>query len=236
VQIREAMLSISGAALLACACAACGSEVDPAGAPRPTQADAADGGAPSAGDESRAQRRERPLPSFSGSTLAGERFSISSALGKRLLIFFFDPGDAEAAVVAGAVAKLSPLRGAHNFEILGVASGSSREAAQAFVAQQALDFRVLDDSSAQVARTLGLRTPVAILGIDAEGYVVFGRAQFATQAPNASRLIDAQLRPISLGGSWTATRDSISRRSAASRWCCSSSCTPARSVTKRCAS
>jgi peroxiredoxin len=195
------MLSISGAALLACACAACGSQVEPTG---PAQADAADGGVLSAGDdrpaertapdEKRVQRRERPLPAFSGSTLAGERFSVSSALGKRLLIFFFDPQVAEATVVAEAIAKLSPLRGDHNFEILGVATGSSREAAQAFVAGQALDFHVLDDSSAQVARRLGLRTPIAILGVDAEGYVMFGQVQFATQAPNASRLIDSQLR------------------------------------------
>ena len=106
------MLSISGAALLECACAACSGEVEPVGTPRSAQVDAADGGAPSAGDEKRAQRRERPLPSFSGSTLAGEHFSVSSALGKRLLVFFFEPEAAEATVVAEAVAKLSPLRAA----------------------------------------------------------------------------------------------------------------------------
>ena len=174
------MLGISGATLLACACVACGGDAEP------TERSAPDG--------KRAENRERPLPGFSGSTLAGEPFSVSSALGKRLLIFFFDPGDADAPVVAEAVAKLSSLRGDHNFEILGVATGSSREAAQAFAAQWALDFRVLDDSGAQIARRLGLRAPVAILGVDAEGYVAFGQAQFATQAPNASQLIDAQLR------------------------------------------
>jgi peroxiredoxin len=180
VQIRRAILGISGAALLACACAACDGDAER------TERTASDG--------TGAERRERPLPDFSGSTLAGEPFSVSSALGKRLLIFFFDPEDADAAVVAEAVAKLSSLRGAHNFEILGVATGSSRQAAQAFAAKRALEFRVLDDSGARIARRLGLRTPVAILGVDADGYVEFGQAQFATQAPNASQLIDAQLR------------------------------------------
>jgi peroxiredoxin len=194
----------SGAALLACACMACGSEMEPPGAPRPAQARAAGGVAPSSGgaaaaesaapDEKRAQRKERPLPGFSGWTLEGERFSVSSALGKRLLIFFFNPDVTEAAVIAEAVAKISPLRGAHNFEILGVATGSSREAAQAFAARRALDFRVLDDSSAGIARRMGLRAPIAILGIDPEGYVVFGFAQFETQAPNASQLIHSRLR------------------------------------------
>ncbi len=157
------MLWISAAALLAWACAACGGDGEPAERSAP--------------DAKRAQGRERPLPGFSGSTLAGEPFSVSSALGQRLLIFCFDPEDADAALVAEAVAKLSSLHGAHNFEILGVATGSSREAAQAFAARRALDFRVLDDSGAQIARRLGLRTPVAILGVDAEGRLEIGSGQ-----------------------------------------------------------
>jgi hypothetical protein len=36
-------------------------------------------------------RRERPLPNFSGRTLEGERLEVSSMLGKRLVIFFFNP-------------------------------------------------------------------------------------------------------------------------------------------------
>jgi peroxiredoxin len=198
-------LWLSGVALLACA--ACSGDVEPPATPA--------GGDRSlertAPGEKGAERRERPLPGFSASTLAGEPYSVSSALGKRLLIFFFDPSAVEAPSVADAVARLAPLRGAHNFEILGVATGSRREVAEAFVAERALDFRVLDDSSARVARSLGLRAPVAILGIDADGYVTFGQTRFATQAPDASDVIAAQLRtalrlPDPEGGAATGVR------------------------------
>jgi peroxiredoxin len=181
---------LAGVALLSCAYAACGGDAE-----SPASAGGAERSLErTAPGEKGAERRERPLPGFSASTLAGEPYSVSSALGKRLLIFFFDPSALEAPSVADAVAALAPLRGAHNFEILGVATGSRREVAEAFVAERGLDFRVLDDSSARVTRRLGLRAPVAILGIDADGYITFGQTRFATQAPDASRVIAGQLR------------------------------------------
>jgi hypothetical protein len=37
------------------------------------------------------ERSERPLPAFSGWTLDGEHLEISSLIGKRLVIWFFNP-------------------------------------------------------------------------------------------------------------------------------------------------
>ena len=141
-----------------------------------------------------AERQDRPLPAFSGFTLGGERLEVSSLIGKRLLLFFFNPEVDGSAVVARALAPLSALRGKQNFEIVGVATGSNREKAESFVAAQGIDYRVIDDSSAAIANRLGLRFPMAMLGVDTEGYVVFGMAQFATEAPNAETLIENQVR------------------------------------------
>ncbi len=139
-------------------------------------------------------RRERPLPAFTGRTLEGERLEISSLLGKRLLLFLFNPEVADAALVAKAVASLAGLRGEHNFEIVGVAMGSDLATAIDFVDRHDLDFRVFDDSSASISRRLGLRSPVAVVGADAEGYMTFGWGQFSTELPNAERGIEALLR------------------------------------------
>ena len=60
-------------------------------------------------------RREQPLPSFSGWTLDNERLDASSLLGKRLLLFFFNPEVKEAPTATKAVGEISKLRGKHNF-------------------------------------------------------------------------------------------------------------------------
>ncbi len=92
------------------------------------------------------KRREKPLPSFSGFTLDNERLDVSSLLGKRSLLFFFNPEVPEAAPAAAAVAEISKLRGKHNFEVVGVATGSDRKTAVAFVEEHNIDYRVIDDS------------------------------------------------------------------------------------------
>ena len=43
-----------------------------------------------------AARKERPLPLFSGWTLEDKRLSVRDLLGKRLLLFFFNPEVASA--------------------------------------------------------------------------------------------------------------------------------------------
>jgi len=141
-----------------------------------------------------AARREQPLPNFSGRTLEGEQLAISSMLGKRLVVFFFNPEVKAAVPATKAILEISKLRGKYNFEILGVATGSDRETTVAFASENGVDFRVLDDSSAAIARRMGLRQPMAVIGVDAEGYILFGIQQLMSHAPDAKRAIESQIR------------------------------------------
>ena len=141
------------------------------------------------------KRLERPLPAFSGWTLDDHRFEVSKLLGRRLLLFFFNPEVRDAELVAHAIAGIAPLAGKNNFQIVGIATGSSRARAAAFAKQTGLDFPIVDDSSAAIAQQLGLRVPVALLGADAEGYVTFGVGQFAGRpSPMRRSRSRAQLR------------------------------------------
>jgi peroxiredoxin len=137
---------------------------------------------------------EKPLPAFSGWTLDDQRFEIGSLLGQRLLLFFFNPEVAEASVVAKTLQPIAELRGKHNFQIIGIAAGSTRPKAAEFAKRGGFDFPVVDDSSAEIGRKLGLRVPVALLGVDAEGYVTFGMGQFAVGDPGAATAIEEQIR------------------------------------------
>jgi peroxiredoxin len=140
------------------------------------------------------QPRGRPLPAFSGWTLDDERLEISSLLGKRLLIYFFNPEVKNAALVSQAVNGIAGLQGDHNFAILGVATGSNKQTAERFVREHGIGYAVLDDSSATIANRMGVRTPIAMLGVDADGFVVFGVGQIDTHGPQAVRVIEANLR------------------------------------------
>jgi peroxiredoxin len=191
---RAALCAVSVWSLLT----ACGDEV----APQAAQADAAGknassqsapSAAPAAAPAARPERRERPLPAFGGWTLDGKRLEVGSLLGKRLVVFFFNPEVTSIGPIADAVASVAKLRGPNNFEILGIAVGASADAARAFAARHGLDVPVIDDSAAQISRQFGLRTPGALLGVDSEGYVVFGMAQFPTD-PEARASVEQQLR------------------------------------------
>ena len=141
-----------------------------------------------------ARRHEKPLPAFSGVTLDGRRIDVASLIGRRLLLFFFNPEVREAAVVGDAIRRISKLRAKNNFEIMGVAVGASRNAAREFASELAADYPIIDDSDARIARRFGLRQPTSMLGVDAEGYVVFGFAQFNVEGSEASARIERQLR------------------------------------------
>jgi peroxiredoxin len=140
------------------------------------------------------RRRERPLPAFQGRSLEGEQLSISSFIGKRLILLFFNPEVEQAKVVARAVANLASERGRHNFEVIGVAMGSSRSKGRSFAEEFALDFPIFDDSNALISRRLGLQSPLVLLGIDTEGYLSLGMGSFETEAPDAVALVENRLR------------------------------------------
>ncbi len=138
--------------------------------------------------------RGRPLPAFSGWTLDDERLAVGSLLGRRLLIYFFNPEVKDAAMVTDAVNRIASFRAEHNFTILGVAIGSDKQTAERFVREHGIAYAVLDDSSATIARRMGLRAPIAMIGVDAEGFVIFGFGQLSADEPQAARVVEANLR------------------------------------------
>jgi peroxiredoxin len=139
-------------------------------------------------------RKERPLPAFSGFTLDDERFDISTRIGKRLVVYFFDPTAKEAVAVTRAVARVAESQAEHNFEVIGVAVGASRPNAKKFATDNGVTFPVVDDASRRISGRLGLRSPMALLGVDAEGYMVWGMLQFPTHAPDAVSVIEKEIR------------------------------------------
>ena len=141
------------------------------------------------------RENERPLPAFEGRTLTGERLSISSLIGKRLVLFFFNPEVESAEVVSRAVVSIASQRAEFNFNMVGVAIGSNGLAASEFVAKFGFDFPVIDDSGGRITAKLGLRTPVMILSVDPEGFLgELAIGSFATESPDAWKSIAGQIR------------------------------------------
>jgi peroxiredoxin len=158
----------------------------------------AQGGEPSAETPAPAApgtlRRERPLPAYEGHGIDGERISISQLVGKRLLLFFFDPSVAEAGMVGRAVAGVAPERTGHNFHILGVATRGSRDAVRSFVRDLGVEIPVLHDTSAGFADLLKIPAELALLVADASGYLIRGSASFASENENPSALVESRIR------------------------------------------
>jgi peroxiredoxin len=190
VRFRTLALALSAGVTLACSQQA-GAPAEPPAAPAAEPVAAA---AAAAESPPKPERAGRPLPAFSGFTLDDQRFDVGSYLGRRLLLFFFNPDVREAEVVAGSVRAIAPLQGKHNFQIVGFATASNRTAAAAFVERHGFDFPIVDDSSAAITGRLGLRVPVALLGVDPDGYVTFGLGGFAIDDPEAARGIETQIR------------------------------------------
>jgi len=121
---------------------------------------------------------ERPVPAFEGVTLAGTRLSMRSLLGTRVVLFFFNPEVGNATPVSEAVNALVSEAGDQNFRIVGIGVGSDPAKLSRFVKDQDLEFPVIDDSGGRITQQLRLTAPVALLGVDAEGYMIFGLAGF----------------------------------------------------------
>jgi len=190
VNIRTASLAPILCASLAVALGCSDSTPDASSAAGPgatSRSDAAaaevSGDAAAAKRKAPAKRQEKPLPAFSGFTLEGEQLSIADLIGKRLLLFFFNPEVPDAAIIADSVARISGLRGKQNFQIVGIATGSNHQTAVEFAEEHSIDYPVIDDSRAAVANLLGLRQPLALLGVDNEGYVIFGVPAYAGGDP-----------------------------------------------------
>lgn len=140
------------------------------------------------------RRRERPLPAFEGRGIDGKPLSISQLIGKRLLLFFFDPSAEVAHIVGRAVADVATERGGHNFDIVGVATGGSRESVGSFVRDLEVEIPVLYDPSADLAGLLSIRAPVALLVADASGYLITGSTSFIDEGENPSAPVESRIR------------------------------------------
>jgi len=175
---------------------ACSDSSETAGtASASTQAPAASpASAPAKAAAKPAARRDRPLPAFQGVTLDDRSLSLGSLVGKRFLLFLFNPTVADADMVADGVAGIADERAEHNFEIIGVSMGGSREQAKEFLRTRGLDFATIHDSQASLANRLGLRSPVAMLMVDAEGYVVGGAGAFSDEGKEPSKAVEQMLR------------------------------------------
>lgn len=155
------------------------------------------------GERAERHPNERPVPAFEGTTTAGTRVAMRDLLGRRLVMFFFNPEVSPAVEVGRAVKTVAGFAQDHNFTVLGVGIGSSSSAVARFASEQGYDFPVLDDSSGQITQKLRLQVPVAVLGVDAEGYVSFGLANFRPgEAAESTALeeIEAALRLGDDGG------------------------------------
>jgi peroxiredoxin len=133
------------------------------------------------------------MPAFEGRTLDGKPIATAS-LGRRFILFCFNPGVEQAASYAKAVAKVSPERTRHNFEIVGVALGLDSAKSRAFAAKHGLDFPIVDDSDGEVAATLGLKSPVMLVGSDPEGRVGLALTALEHQDPLDAGVIEARVR------------------------------------------
>lgn len=178
---------------LATACGDGGATANPQEAPATTEIASA-----STPDDVPAPRKrgpdDRPLPSFEGMTIEGEPLSASSLLGKRALLFFFDPAASSSGIVASAIETIRPAAGEHNFRIIGIGGGGNRARIERFVKDHRLPFPVIDDSAGAISRRIGLREPVAVVGIDAEGYFTFGFDHVPPEPSIAQRIVETQIR------------------------------------------
>ncbi|MEE3327888.1 MAG: multiheme c-type cytochrome [Myxococcota bacterium] len=137
---------------------------------------------------------ERPLPAFSGRTLAGTRLSMTSLLGKRVVFFFFNPEVKGAGTAATAVAQVAKLAQGNNFRIVGIGVGSTTSKVRAFAQTHAFDFPVIDDSNAQISSLLRVPAPLFIVGADAEGYMSFVIPGFDTSGDDAVERIADRIK------------------------------------------
>ena len=103
-------------AIFAAGCGEAGSPAPgpEAGAPPSAKSEASTASSES-GDEHAAHRHERPLPSFDGRLLDGTRKSVSDYIGKRLVLFFFNPEVDEVVPAAQAMASIAGERQRNNF-------------------------------------------------------------------------------------------------------------------------
>jgi len=145
------------------------------------------------GEKAPRNPNERPIPAFEGTTVDGQRVAIRDVIGSRILLFFFNPEVAPATEVSKAVASVDADAAAANFSVIGIGVGSNSASLAEFIHQNGLTYPVIDDSSGSISSLLRLRSPNAVLGIDADGYMDFGIGSFPTSG-DIEAVVEADLR------------------------------------------
>ena len=135
-----------------------------------------------------------PLPAFEGRTLDGKPLSTRSFPGKRLILLCFNPGIEQATAYAQALARVAPERSRHNFAIVGVAMGLDPAKAREFAARHGLDFPIFDDSDGHIGERLGLRSPLMLVGSDAEGRVGLAVVGMEHEESPSAATLEARVR------------------------------------------
>jgi peroxiredoxin len=140
------------------------------------------------------ETRGRPIPAFDGIDLSGAPLAIQSLLGKRFLLFGFNPELPAAKTVAAAMRALAGERSAANFQLVGVSAASTLEKTTAFAKDAGLDFPIFFDPNAELMNRIGLRSPVWVLLVDADGNVIQGSDYFPTDVPDPVTTVEHMLR------------------------------------------
>jgi len=148
----------------------------------------------SSGANEAAKTEQPPLPDFEGRTLDGKSMSAKSFPGQRLILFCFNPGVEQAAVYARALARVVPERVRHNFAVAGVAMGLDPAKSREFASKHKLDIPIFDDSDGDIGARLGLRSPIMLVGVDAEARVGLALVGSEQEAAPSAEVIEGRIR------------------------------------------
>jgi len=141
------------------------------------------------------ERRGVPVPAFEGAALDGSQLSITKFLGKRTLLWGFNPEIPGARPIAMALAAIAPERTSANFQIVGFAQGSSPETTSAFLRDSGLDFATfLDGSGAFATKIYRQAPPMWAILVDADGNMIADNTYFPTDVPDPARAIEQSFR------------------------------------------
>jgi peroxiredoxin len=135
------------------------------------------------------------VPAYSGKALDGTPLSIAQFLGRRTLIWGFNPELPGARMIASALAAIAPERVSANFQIVGFSQGSSAATTTAFLKDAGLDFPTfLDDTGGFATKIYRQALPLWAILVDADGNMIAEMNYFPTDVPQPGKLIEQSFR------------------------------------------
>ncbi len=165
------------------------------GAPAPDASAAQAAPAPASTLPPGGERRGVPVPAFEGRSLDGAPLSISKFLGKRTLLWGFNPELPGARTIASAMAAIAAQRVSANFQVVAFAQGSSSETTTAFLRDAGLDFPAfLDDTGAFATKIYRQPPPLWAILADADGNMIAETTYFPTDVPEPTKTIEQIFR------------------------------------------